>query len=287
MDITSRKLIEKALRDSEEHYRSFVELNPQIPWTSDAQGRILTAGPRWETITGWTPEQALGQGWIKALHPADVIRTLRRWADCLRTGEPIDVEFRIGRGDGLWRWMRSRAAPQRDSTGKIVRWYGTVEDIDDRKKAERSLRESEALLRAVFEAVPVGLIISETPSNRILMCNPHAEAIFRRSIPLGSTIDSYRHTNLFHHDGRPFEPEEYLSERAIRSGEIAESEDILYRRDDGSEVWIKVTAAPVHGKSGGIAGVAMAIQDIGKFAQEKQRLLRHIAELEQQLKSRS
>ncbi|GGG70479.1 EAL domain-containing protein [Edaphobacter dinghuensis] len=287
IDITSRKRIEEALRESEEHFRSFVELNPQIPWTSDAQGRILTAGPRWETATGWKPEEALDQGWVKALHPADVIRTLRRWADCLRTGEPIDVEFRIGRGDGVWRWMRSRAAPRRDSEGNIVRWYGTVEDIDDQKKAERSLRESEALLRAVFDAVPVGLIISESPSNGIIMSNPRAEAIFQRGIPLGSKIDSYRNTNLFHHDGRPFGPEEYLSERAVRSGEITESDDILYRRDNGSHVWIKVTAAPVHGKNGGIAGVALSIQDIGKSTLEKQRLLDRIAELEQQLKNRS
>jgi PAS domain S-box-containing protein len=287
IDITRRKLVEEALRESEDHYRHSVELSPQIPWTSDAQGRILTAGPRWEMATGWTQEQTLNHGWVKALYPADVIPTLRVWAACRRNGHPLDVEFRIGRGDGRWRWMRSRAAPRRNATGKIIRWYGTVEDIDDRKKAEQALRESEALLRAIFDAVPVGLIISDSPSNRIIMSNPRAETIFQRTIAPGESIDTYRQSNLFHADGRCFEPGEYPMERAIRSGTTTDPEDVLYRRDDGNFRWIRTTAAPIRSKSGGIAGAALAMQDIDQLRQEKQTLLDRIAELERQLQARS
>lgn len=287
IDITSRKRMEGALRESEEHYRNFVELNPQIPWTSDAEGRILEAGPRWESSTGWTPEQALDQGWIKGLHPADVIPTLRVWAACRRSGHPVDIEFRIGRGDGVWRWMRSRAAPRRDSAGNITRWYGTLEDIDDRKRAEQALRESEALLRAVFDAVPMGLLISESPSNRILMCNPRAEAILRRTIPPGANIDSYRESHLFHANGRAFGPDEYPMECAIRDNKTTEPEDALYRYDDGTHIWMRITAAPIRSKKGGIAGAVLAIQPIHQAAQQRQQLLDRIAELEQKLKSRS
>jgi PAS domain S-box-containing protein len=286
IDITGRKLMEKALRESEEHYRSFVELNPQIPWTSDPQGMIIEAGPRWETSTGWTPEQALNHGWIKGLHPADVLSTLREWAECRRSGRPVDIEFRIGRGDGVWRWMRSRAAPRRDFAGNITRWYGTVEDIDDRKKAEQALRESEALLRAVFDAVPVGLIISDSPGNRIVMCNPRAEAILRRPIAQGESIDTYRRSSLFHADGRSFKEEEYPMERAIRDNKTTDPEDILYRYDDGTQAWLRITAAPVSGRNGGIAGAVLAIEHIYQAKQERQKLLDRIAELEKQLKSR-
>lgn len=287
IDITKRKLAEKALRESEDHYRHSVEMNPQIPWTSDAEGMILEAGPRWEIATGWTVAQALKDGWIKALHPADVIPTLRLWAACRQSGKPVDVEFRIGRGDGVWRWMRSRAAPRRDETGKIIRWYGTVEDIDDRKKAEQSLRESEALLRAVFDTVPVGLIISESPANRILMRNPRAEEILRRAVSSGEDIDTYRRSNFFHADGRPFEDGEYPMERAVRSNKTTDPEDILYRFEDGTQTWIRITAAPIGGKKGGIAGAVLAIEQIHQATRERQKLLDRIAELERQLKRQS
>lgn len=284
IDITKRKLIEEALRESEEHYRSFVELSPQIPWTSDAEGMILDAGPRWESATGWTVAEALDQGWVKGLHPADVEETLRIWDECRRTGQPTDIEFRIGRGDGVWRWMRSRGSPRRDETGKIVRWYGTVEDIDDRKRAEQSLRESEALLRAVFDAVPLGLVISASPGHRILMCNPRAEAILRRSIARGEDFDTYRRSSFFHANGRPFEDDEYPMERAIRDNKTTDPEDILYRYEDGTKTWIRITAAPIRGKKGGIAGAVLAIEHIYQATQERQKLIDRVAELERQLK---
>lgn len=154
VDITERKQVEQALRESEEHYRYTVELSPQVPWTADPDGKILDVGPRWEEMTGIRKSETLGEGWRRALHPEDLLYTDKAWRRALETGNPVDVEYRIGRGNGIWRWVRARAASRRGPNGEIIRWYGTVEDIDDRKRAEEALRESEARLRAILETQP-------------------------------------------------------------------------------------------------------------------------------------
>ena len=88
--------------------------------------------------------------------------------------------------------MRARAAPRRDEDGKIIRWYGTLEDIDDHKKAEEALRRSEARLQAIFDAVPIGIVIADAPDGRVVMSNPRAEEILRtRRCRLLDLIDDY------------------------------------------------------------------------------------------------
>ena len=125
-----------ALQESEENQRYILELSPQIPWTADPSGLITDAGPRWLSTTGLSREQALGLGWIQALHPDDVAETKRLWAQALQRGQPVDLEYRLQTREGGYRWFRAYAAPRLGAVGGILRWYGTVEDIHERKLSQ-------------------------------------------------------------------------------------------------------------------------------------------------------
>jgi PAS domain S-box-containing protein len=262
VDISRRKQAEDALAESEDHYRNTVELNPQIPWTADANGDILDVSQKWVTLTGRPKEASLGSGWLNVLHPDDVPSTRRDWHNALRTGTPIDIQYRICQSDGVWRWMRARAAPRRSETGDILRWYGSVEDIDDSRKADEALRQSEARLQAVFNAVPVGLVIAEAPDGRVVMSNPRAEAILGGSRTSITTIDDYRRSGSVRPDGSSIQAEEYPLARAILHGETTAPEEILYQHPDGTRTRISLTAAPIRDVESHITGGVVAIRDL-------------------------
>ncbi|MFK5595646.1 PAS domain S-box protein [Methylobacterium sp. HMF5984] len=150
------------LRESEDHYRHTVELNPQVPWTADPQGNITSYSNRWLELTGQAPGEPLGAGWAKAIHPDDVPHTVAAFGASLASGEPVDVEYRIHvAAVGEHRWMRARAYPRRDEKGEVVQWYGIVEDIHDRRLAENRLASSEERYRSLFESIEVGFCIVE------------------------------------------------------------------------------------------------------------------------------
>ena len=132
-----RARAEQSLRESEDHYRHAVELNPQVTWTALPDGVINRIAPRWEE---WTGTSGLAGSWQAAMHAEDIAMTLEGWAHSLATGEPYDVEHRVIHRDGSIRWARSRAFPRRGPNGEILLWYGTTEDIQDRKLAEERQR---------------------------------------------------------------------------------------------------------------------------------------------------
>ncbi len=128
---------EQRLRDSEDHYRHAVELNPQVTWTALPDGHLNRVSPRWRE---WTGTSGIGGTWAEGLHPDDVAASLAAWAHSIATGEPYDIEHRVIHRRNGYRWARSRAYPRRDGAGAICLWYGTTEDVHEQHMAAEHQR---------------------------------------------------------------------------------------------------------------------------------------------------
>src|ERR1700730_7726484 len=146
VDIEDRKRAEEALLASERDLGSIINTIPMLAWSARPDGFCDFLNQRWLDFTGLSAEQARGSGWGAAIHPDDAKGLLDSWQMALVTGQLVDVEARMRRFDGEYRWFLLRASPLRDESGKIVKWYGTNTDIDDRTRAEEELRRSEEFL---------------------------------------------------------------------------------------------------------------------------------------------
>ncbi len=151
VDISVRMQVIRALRASEDHYRNMVELNPQMPWIMEPDGRIVEASPNWTEFSGQTEAQTLNSGWQSTLHPEDLAHVMPLVQASLKSGDPIDLKFRVRAKSGEWRWVRARGKARRNTNGKILRWYGCTEDIDTFMKMKQSLRETEEKLAALLK----------------------------------------------------------------------------------------------------------------------------------------
>jgi PAS domain S-box-containing protein len=151
------RLLADALAESREHYRWSVDLSPQVPWTAGPDGNVEEVGPRWLDLTGMAPQEALGTGWLGAVHPDDLARTVATWSNHLSSGMPVDVDYRIRLRDGGYRWMRARASARRDARGAVLRWYGTLEDVHAERLAQTALSQSEERFRLAVQSARLGI----------------------------------------------------------------------------------------------------------------------------------
>ncbi len=128
------------MNHSKEQLLVMIDGIPTMAWCSLPDGSAEFLNKRWHDYTGLSPEEAHGWGWKTTIHPEDLARLMDKWLALLASGEPGEVEARFRRFDGEYCWFLFRAVPNRDEQGKIVRWYGTITDIDKRKQAEDRLQ---------------------------------------------------------------------------------------------------------------------------------------------------
>src|SRR5881296_1657161 len=146
---------------SEVRLRQVIDTIPTLAWCNLADGANEFLNKRWHEYTGLTPEESNGWGWQTAFHPDDSPPLMERWRELLTTGESGEIEARLRRYDGVYRWFLIRVEPFRDETGKLLRWYGTSTDIDVLKKTEEKLREEERELRRITDAIPQAIVVQD------------------------------------------------------------------------------------------------------------------------------
>jgi len=127
----------RQLRHQEKKLRNVIETIPAFAWTAHPDGSIDFANHIWEEYSGFSNEKTVGSGWEAAVHPEDIKRHAEKWRTAVANGESFENEVRFRRVDGEYRWFLVRAVPLRDAGAKIVKWYGTSTDIEDRKRAEQ------------------------------------------------------------------------------------------------------------------------------------------------------
>ncbi len=149
--------VQEALQDNERRFHELVEGLPQLVWTCDPEGLCDYLGRQWIEYTGMPEAEQLGYRWLEQVHPEDRERTITTWNETVGKGESrFDMEFRIRRADGVYRWFMTQAVPLRDKAGNIVKWFGSNTDIDDLKQSQSERLELEAQFRQAQKMEAVG-----------------------------------------------------------------------------------------------------------------------------------
>ena len=243
-DITDRKAAEAklaeqhreaeaALKESAERFRTMVNAMTQLAWIARPDGHLFWYNQRWYDYTGTTPEQMEGWGWQSVHDPNELPKVLERWKSSIATGEPFEMTFPLRGADGNFRAFLTRGQPLKDANGRVVEWFGTNTDVNELKRAEEAMRESERRLSFALQVVQIGaweLDLRDHTSHR----TPIHDRIFGYETMLPDwTYESFLDHVL---------PEDRLDvDRSFRAATEAQADwsfECRIRRTDGEIRWI-------------------------------------------------
>lgn len=270
-DITSRKLSEERLRESEERFRLLVEISSQIVWEATSDGSFAVDSPSWRNFTGQSLDEWLGNGWINVVHPDDVAGVTAAWRSALRDVSVLRRQFRIRRADGCWRWTQVVATPLYDCSGRLLKWVGMNTDVTEQRESENRLRESESFYRQTLESIP-GMTFTN---------NPQGDCDFVSQQWIEFTGMSFEDhlgsgwTRALHRDDRAASYELWLS--VVAAGHDFETK-YRVRRHDGVYKWFKVRGRAIRDSAGQIdrwSGAAVNVDDLVRAEEALREADRH------------
>jgi len=258
-DITDRVQADQALRSSEEKFRQLAENIREVFWMMNAAGsEILYVGPAYEEIWGRTCASlyASPMDWLEAIHPEDRDLAHTTFMRQLQ-GERIDSEYRIRKPNGQERWIRDRAFPVRDQSGKLIRIAGIAEDITERKRADQALRSSEEKFRQLAENIREVFFLMTPSGSETIYVSPAFEGVWERSLE-SIYQNPMSWAEAIHPDDR--EGALVLIDRQLQ-GALIDSE-FRIQTPDGREKWIRSRTSPIRDQAGELIRIAGVAEDI-------------------------
>ena len=276
-DIEDRKRTEKAFEEinkSEVRLRTIIDTIPAMVWCSLPDGFAEFHNQRWLDYTGLSDEEGRGWGWRAAFHPEDSQAAVDDWRDITASKRPSEGERLIRRFDGEYRRYMYRAEPLMDDQGNVVRWYGTITDIEDRKRAEDSLRSSEQNFRRIVNSIP-GYVCALTASGEIEFVNNQVLEYF------GKTLDELKNwaaSDTVYPDDLPDVIATWRT--SIETGQPTDVE-LRLRRADGIYRWFLLRRLPQRDSQGQVVRWYTMHTDIEDRKQAEDNIRRSETELRQ------
>lgn len=155
-EIEDHKRAEEPAHRGELSFRRIVETIPALVWCASPDGELTYVNQRILDYTGASLGDLARAGWVSFLHPDDVQHTVAMWSDAVQSGRPHDVQYRLRKYDGTYRWFHVLGQAMVDAAGHVTQWYGLLIDIDDRKNIEEALRRTETRLARATQIATVG-----------------------------------------------------------------------------------------------------------------------------------
>lgn len=232
-----------ALKASEATFQGLADTAPMIIWVSNPDGAVTFHSAGWQRFTGQAPGASLGDGWLEAVHPSDRPTIQRAWKAANERRTDTTTEYRLRRADGEYRWVLDSASPRFGPRGEFLGYVGTAFDINDRRKAEEALEESQRQALMIAELVP----------QLIWICDAQGRPIYfnRRWYEFTGMTDGQPEivASVTHPDDRARVLAAW--KKAVDTGHDYECEYRLRRADGGYE-WVLAQGLPLRDENGRI-----------------------------------